>query len=175
MWKGRKADNPVRNQLSWTPRKASSEKIVFKLTSEGWIRQERTLKRETTITCREPEKINCGWRKRWKMVLFAGPRLLWVMCRWKMWFYLKSLKESRSKIDWEIYQASSKRLRYILQTNIGGGGTWKTALKQLPSTSECPWPGTRGKSPVCCILPTVLCVNSEQRAHLYLSMKPIMF
>lgn len=83
----------------------------------------KNIKERTTITCREPEKDQCGWRGREvKDGPIAGPRLRRVMCRWeRVWFLSKEFKESRSKIDWEIYQASSKRLRYILQTNIGGG------------------------------------------------------
>ena len=72
-------------------------------------------------------------------------------------FYLKSLKKVTVRLTEKFIKQLPRDLgrhcRQIL------GGSWKTALKQLPSTSECPWPGTR-KSSICRTLPTMLCVSS---------------
>lgn len=73
----------------------------------------KNIKERKNIPCKEPEKDQCGWRGReGKDGPIAGPRLRGVMCRSeRVWFVSKEFKESRSKIDWEIYQAPFKRLR----------------------------------------------------------------
>ena len=56
-------------------------------------------------------------------------------------FYLKSLKKVTVRLTEKFIKQLPRDLgrhcRQIL------GGSWKTALKQLPSTSECLWPGTQ--------------------------------
>ena len=58
--------------------------------------------------------------------------------------YLKSLKKVAVRLTEKFIKHLSRDLgrhcRQIL------GGTWKTALKQLPSTGECPWPGAQGRA-----------------------------
>lgn len=120
--------------------------MVFKLPSEGWIRQERTLKRERIFLAENLRKISVvGGEERWKTVLLRDPDYAESCAGQKEYdLYLKSLKKAAVRLTEKFIKHLSRDLgrhcRQIL------GGTWKTALKQLPSTGECPWPGARGRA-----------------------------
>ena len=106
----------------------------------------KNIKERKNIPCREPEKDQCGWTGReGKDGSLRDPDYAESCADQKEYdLYLKSLKKAAVRLTEKFIKHLSRDLGRHCRKILGS--TWKTALKQLPSTGECPWPGARGRA-----------------------------
>ena len=96
--------------------------MVFKLTSEGRIRQERTLKRERLSLAEDLRKISAvGGEERWKMVLLQDPDYAESCAGEKEYdFYLKSLKKVAVRLTEKFIKHLRRDLGRHCRQILGG-------------------------------------------------------